>query len=259
MITRRCLLMGASLAAAAPPAGMYVSLNGSLTGGKIAWPDFARLAARVGYGGVDVNLPAAMKEGLDATRALFAEIQIHPAYCNLPVTFTRDEPAFRTSLTHFDEAAQFAAAIGCPRMVTVMPPASETPKEEFRQLLKARFAAVGEILERHRIRLGFEFLGPLHFRTAQPHEFLWRMNDMLEFAKDCGPQFGLLLDVWHWHHAGATAEDIVHAGKSRIVAVHLSDAARMPPEEVRDNRRLLPGEGVIDFRGVFQSTETDWL
>src|SRR5262249_44017782 len=161
-----------------------------------------------------------------------------PAYSSLPVTATRDEQAFRNGMSRFDEAAGFAAAIGCPRMVCVMPPASQTPKDEFRKLLKARFTEVGEVLARHQIRLGFEFLGPLHFRTSQPHEFLWRMNDMLEFAKECGPQFGLLLDVWHWHHAGATAADIVAAGKSRIVAVHLSDAAKMPPEEVRDNRRL---------------------
>ena len=38
--------------------GMFVSLNGSLTR-AMPWPDFARLAAKLGYGGVDVNLGAA--------------------------------------------------------------------------------------------------------------------------------------------------------------------------------------------------------
>jgi sugar phosphate isomerase/epimerase len=258
MIGRRAFLAGSILASAAArvaraDGGMYVSLNGSLTPGKIAWPDFARLAARVGYGGVDVNLPAAMREGLDATRALFAEIKIRPAYSSLPVTATRDEEAFRTSFARFDEAARFAAAINCPRMVTVIPPASDTPKDEYRRILKTRFTAIGEILARHDIRVGFEFLGPLHFRTGRPHEFIWRMNDMLAFAKECGPNFGLLLDVWHWHHAGATTADIIKAGKNAIVAVHLSDCAAMAPEEVRDNRRLLAGEGVIDLPGFFKA------
>jgi sugar phosphate isomerase/epimerase len=254
MFTRRALL--AAVPAALLPhgsrgaeGGMYVSLNSSLTGNKVAWPDFVRLAKRVGYGGVDVNLAAAMKDGVEATRALLAGIR--PAYSNLPVNVTRDEETFRTGLARFDEAAAFAAAIGCPRMVMVMPPATQTPAAEFRQILKARFAALGEILDRHKIRLGLEFLGPLHFRTAQPYEFLWRMNDVLAFARECGPQFGLLLDVWHWHHAGATAADIIAAGKDRIVAIHLSDSAKLPPEEVRDNRRLLPGEGVIDFAAFF--------
>jgi sugar phosphate isomerase/epimerase len=256
-IGRRAFLASVPLAAAAvrpcaaAPGGMYVSLNGSLTGGKVPWPEFVRLAGRVGYGGVDVNLSAAMKEGVNATRALLAEAKVRPAYSGFPVPVNRDEAAFRDGMAQLEAAAAFSEAIGCPRMVTVISPASRTPREELQRVLKTRFAAAGEVLARHKIRLGFEFLGPLHFRTTQPYEFIWRMNDMLAFAKECGDNFGLLLDVWHWHHAGATAEDIVRAGKARIVAVHLSDAARMPPEEVRDNKRLLPGEGVIDFAAFF--------
>jgi sugar phosphate isomerase/epimerase len=58
---------------------------------------------------------------------------------------------------------------------------------------------------------------------------------------------GLTLDAWHWYHAGGTVADIHAAGKSGIVAVHFDDAAKQPPDEVRDNQRLLPGEGVIDL------------
>jgi sugar phosphate isomerase/epimerase len=79
------------------------------------------------------------------------------------------------------------------------------------------------------------------------------MDEMLEFAKECGPNIGLLLDAWHWHHAGASVADIIAAGKSRVVTVHVSDAAKLPPEEVRDNQRLMPGEGVIDLAGFFRA------
>jgi len=248
MTTRRAFLAGCAAAGAvarvvaAAPSTMYVSLNGSLTGGKIAWPDFVRLAARVGYGGVDMNLGAAMKDGLDATRALLAETKMRPAYSSLPFNATRDDAAFRTGMEKLDDAAKFSAAIGCNRMVVVMPPASATPKDELRRTLKERFTAIGEVLARHQIRLGFEFLGPLHFRTAQPHEFIWRMDEMLQFARECGPNLGLLLDVWHWHHAGATAEDIVRAGTSRIVTIHLSDSAgrarQQTPAAGRGHHRL---------------------
>src|ERR1035437_4776901 len=78
-------------------------------------------------------------------------------------------------------------------------------------------------------------------------------NEMLDFAKDCGPNYGVLLDSWHWYHAGATIEDIHKAGKARIVTVHVSDAAKMPPEDVRDNARLMPGEGVVDLVGFFKA------
>ncbi len=235
--------------------GMYLSLNGSLTGGKVGWPEFARLAARVGYGGADVNLGAARKEGLDATKALFGELKIRASNANLGVNFTKDDETFRHDLAGLDEAAKFAAAIDCPRLLGLLPPASATPKPELRKILKDRLSAVSEILLRSNVRLGLEFLGPLHFRTSQPHEFIWRMDEALEFAKECGSNVGLLLDVWHWYHAGATTADILAAGKARIVHVHLSDCPKMPPEQVRDNQRVLAGEGVIDLVGFLQALQ----
>jgi len=240
--------------------GMYLSLNGSLTGGKVEWPEFARLAAKVGYGGTDINLAGAMKEGLDATKALLAETKLRPSYTNLPVNATRgDEDAFQKGMETLEDQVKFAAAIGCSRMMVVMPPATQTPKEELRQTLKRRFEAVGAVLSKHNLRCGFEFLGPLQFRQRAPHEFIWQMNEMVDFAKECGPSFGVVLDVWHWYHSGATLQDIRRAGNSRIVLLHLSDAAKQPPEDVRDNQRLMAGEGVIDLVGIFKTLrEMGW-
>ena len=83
------------------------------------------------------------------------------------------------------------------------------------------------------------------------------MNEMLELAKDCGPNVGLLLDVCHWHHSGGTTQDIVTAGRERIVHVHFNDAPNLPPDQIRDNQRLLPGEGVINLTGFLQALQRD--
>ncbi len=232
---------------------MYVSLNGALTSGKnVGWPEFAQLAARVGYGGVNVNLNSAMKQGVPATRELFSTLKIKPAMTNLPISF-KDQASFQSGFARLDEAAQFTAAIGAPRMTCWLPSSSDTPKAELRKIMKDWFVAISEVLQRHKVRLGLEFLGPLHHRKSKPHEFIWRMDEMLAFAKECGPNIGLLLDVWHWHHAGATAADIIAAGKSRIVHIHVSDCPKMAPEDVVDSKRSLPGEGVIDFVSFFQA------
>jgi sugar phosphate isomerase/epimerase len=135
----------------------------------------------------------------------------------------------------------------------VLPPSSQTPKPQLRAIIKERLQAIDAVLTRSNVRLGLEFLGPLHFRTRNPHEFIWRMDEALEFSKECGANIGLTLDAWHWHHAGAAAADILAAGKSRIVHVHVSDARAQPAEEVRDNQRLMPGEGVIDLVTFFRS------
>jgi sugar phosphate isomerase/epimerase len=246
--------------ATAAGSGMFVALNNTLLNGKVQWPESVRLAARVGYGGTDVNLAAAMKEGLEATRALFAETKLKPSYSGLPVNVTRaDDEALQKGMETLDEQVKFAAAIGCNRMMVVIPPATPTPKAELRRTLKQRFEKVGAVLSRHGVRCGFEFLGPLHFRQRAPHEFIWQMNEMVDFAKECGPSYGVVLDVWHWRHAGATLQDIRRAGNSRIVLMHLSDSAEQAPADVRDNQRLMAGEGVIDLVGIFRTLrEMGW-
>ena len=257
-MTRRDLLRLAALLAgiprpgAAAGKGMFVSLNSSLTR-SMPWPDFARLASRAGYGGVDVMLDSAMKDGAAATRALLSSLDLRPGAINLPVRFGGEQAQFAEDVKRLDAAAPFAAAIGCPRMVTVLPPSSATPKPEYRKIVKERLTTIAATLERSNVRLGLEFLGPMYFHTRLPHEFIWRMDEALAFVRECGPNVGLLLDAWHWHHAGATAADILTAGRERIVHVHVSDARRQPPEEVRDDQRLMPGEGVIDLAAFFQS------
>src|SRR5436190_5869442 len=69
---------------AAADAEMFVSLNGSVTRG-VTPIDRARLAARLGFGGVDWDLGPAKTAGLEATKALFAELRIKPTIVNLPM------------------------------------------------------------------------------------------------------------------------------------------------------------------------------
>jgi sugar phosphate isomerase/epimerase len=133
-------------------------------------------------------------------------------------------------------------------------------KEERWTIVRDRFAAIGEVLAKHDMRVGFEFLGPLVFRTrmppgstAPPVPFVWTLPETLKLCADTAPNVGVTLDAWHWYHSGGTVADVAAAPASRIVHVHVSDARTMPPEEVQDNMRWLPGEGVIDLIGFFKA------
>jgi len=232
---------------------MYLSLNGTLVAGRVPWPEFARLAARIGFPGVDLSTSGAMKEGMEATRSLVAQLKLTPAVAGFPVEFRKDDVTFRRGLAQLEPAAQFVAAVGCPRMSTYVMSSSERPKAEMRRIYKERFRAAADILARSHVHLGLEFLGPLHLRKMFPYEFIWRMDEMLEFAKECGSNMGLVLDSWHWHHAAATAKDIIAAGRDNIVNVQVNDAPDLPPEKIRDDERLMPGEGVIDLAGFFRA------
>ena len=232
---------------------MYIALNPTLVaGGKLSWPEFARLAAKVGYGGADI-MGSAADDGAERTCALLKDLKLQPAVVGFPVEFRKDEDTFRAGLAKLDETARFAAAIGCPRMQTYILSSTDVPKAEMRATLKKRFQASAEILAKHKVRLALEFLGPLHIRKAKPYEFIYRMDEMMEFARECGPNVGVLLDVWHWHHAGGKISDILAAGKQGVVTVQVSDAPAMAPEQIRDNERLMPGEGIIDFTAFFQA------
>jgi sugar phosphate isomerase/epimerase len=240
---------------------MFVSLNGAVTRG-VGGADKIRLAAKTGFGGVDWDLGPAKTAGLDATKALFAETKIVPSIVNLPMArpfpFGGEDVAFKDALAALADDAAFTAAVGCTKMMVVLPASTTMTREAQRQLAVDRLSAIAGVLRGSRIRLGVEFLGPLYFRTGRaggpPTEpFIWNMPDALALAKDTGANVGVILDAWHWYHSGSTITNITDAGADRIVHVHVSDAKAMPAEDVRDNMRLMPGEGIIDLNGFFQA------
>lgn len=230
---------------------MFISMNPTLTANRVAWPEFARLAAKTGFLGVDVNLARAMEAGVETTKALLAETRLKPAILGLPVEFKKEDAEFQQGIAKLPEAAQFASAIGCPRMSTWLLPSSPTPKAELRKIYVDRLRAICDVLARSHVKLAIEYVSPVHLRKLHPHEFIYRMDEMLELAKDAGPNAGLMLDSWHWRHAGATTQDILAAGKDRIVYVQVADAPKLPPDQIKDSERLMPGEGIIDFTAFF--------
>jgi sugar phosphate isomerase/epimerase len=279
---------------------MFISLNGAVAPRVGPWPDVARLASRIGYGGLDWGFGPTKAAGAEATKALFTELKLKPTIVNLPVQqpFGGDEASFKEKLAPLDEDAAFAQAIGCDRMMLVLSPTSALPKDEQRTLVRDRLAAMAEVLQKHNVKLGMEFLGPLYMHAPTPPPpaappaapaasaapnapaaagnqgrsgrggrqggrgpagpripFIYTLPETAALAADAAPNVGVILDVWHWHHSGGTIADILATDVSRIIHVHLSDAKAMPPEDVRDNMRLMPGEGIIDLVGFLQALQ----
>jgi sugar phosphate isomerase/epimerase len=232
---------------------MFLALNPTLVTGRASWPETAEIAARAGFAGVDIDVQKASAHGLTATKDLLLRLQIRPAVVSFPVEFRKDEAAFRQGLDELEAAGRFAAAIGCPRTATWILPSSELPKPDQRVIYLKRLSECAKRLATSGVTMGLEFVSPVHLRKRFPHEFIWRMDEMLQFAKECGPNTGLLLDCWHWYHAGATVQDIRQAGRAGVIHVHINDSAKKTPEEVLDSDRLMPGEGVIPLTEFLQA------
>ena len=151
--------------------GMFISLPPWAVARNVGWPEQARLAARVGYAGIDWAFgPGAQgRRRRDPRAARRAEDP--PTIVNLPMQdpLGGDEAAFKARLPQLEEDAAFAAAIGCRNFQLVL--GATTPAGQRRKNAGTSCAAGSRrfrrVLAKHDMRLGLEFLGPLVFRTGR--------------------------------------------------------------------------------------------
>jgi len=223
----------------------------------MSWQEQARIASKLGYGGVDVSLDAAtLNAGPDKARQLLMGLKLRAGFFNMPVNiFSRDDAQFQESFTRLDDVCAFAAAIDCRRAMTIMFPTSDVPKTEQWKISRDRAQQMQPVLEKHNVKVGIEFLGPAYFRYQRRFEFIHRMSETLEFCSECGLNWGVALDSFQWYYAEGTIKDIHAAGPSRIVLVHLADA-KASPGDVNDRMRAQMGEGYVDWNGFFQALAT---
>ena len=231
---------------------LELSFHPSLVGASSCWPETLAIAARSGFVAVDLTLPELASGSARSARERLETAGVRAGASPLPVEFRRDEEMFRDDLGRLPGLAKLASAIGVGTVYRSLPASSEVPAGELGRTLKRRLRACAEILAEYGIRLALEVVGPLHRRREGRHEFLWRLSDCASFAEMCGDSVGVLVDSWHWHHANEDENAIVELG-DRILHVHLADAPDLPPEWIRDDERLLPGEGVIDLDGFVRS------
>jgi sugar phosphate isomerase/epimerase len=223
-----------------------LSLHPCIVGFRVPWPALAHLAAETGYQGAVI---ARDQPPSDETSG---DVRVPATAMQLPAEVRKDEATFRSTFARLRDACKFASQFGCRAAEVGIPPSSELPLPEQAELYRSRLQKCCAILDEYSIRLALECITPLQARRAHPHEFIWRFEEMLDFGLSIAPNVGLVIDAWHWHHGGATAESIRNLPADRILDVHIADSPPDPPEQIRDFERLLPGEGVIDLKLFFQ-------
>jgi sugar phosphate isomerase/epimerase len=168
----------------------------------------------------------------------------------LAVDFRRDEETFTRGLAELPAYARGLQRAGVRRTGTWIPPGSDslTYLQHFKQTAR-RLREVARVLGDHEVRLGLEYVAPRTSWVSRRYPFLHTMAETRELISEIGvPGVGLVLDSWHWYHAGDTAADIQGLRNEDVVAVDLNDApADVPKDQQRDNARELPlATGVID-------------
>jgi sugar phosphate isomerase/epimerase len=175
----------------------------------------------------------------------------------MPVDFRHDEPTFSAGMANLTGYARGIGRAGVRNVTTWVTPGSNelTYLANFK-LHVARFREMARVLDDAGLRLGIEYVAPKTLWAAQRYPFIHSMAEMRELIAGVGgSNLGLVLDSWHWYHAGDSGADILALRAKDVVSVDLNDApAGVAKDQMVDGKRELPGAtGTIDAKTFLQS------
>ena len=259
---RFLVLAAAAMNARSNTRGMQLHLSCGALGIKAAQRQAIDLAAKHGFDVVDADgkyLAALSDAELADLLGYQKAKRVGWAMAGLPVEFRRDDAAFSEGLKGLPAYAHGLQRAGV-RMVTtwVLPMSKERPYLANFRLHANRLREVAKVLDDSGLRFGVEYVGPKTLWASERYPFIHTMAEMRElFAEMNRPNVGLVLDSWHWYHAGDTAADIVALRARDIVSVDLNDApAGVPKDQMVDGKRELPAStGVIDVKTFLGALE----
>jgi sugar phosphate isomerase/epimerase len=148
---------------------------------------------------------------------------------------------------------------GVRRVTTYLLPMSNARPylENFRFHAK-RIRDAATVLNGAGIRLGLEYVAPKTLWASQRYPFVHTMAEMRDLIGEIGvSNVGLVIDSWHWYHAGDGAADIAALQAKDVVSIDLNDApANVSKDQMVDGKRELPATtGVIDVKAFLGALE----
>jgi sugar phosphate isomerase/epimerase len=142
-------------------------------------------------------------------------------------------------LATFERSCAAAAAL---RSTTVMSPVDRDSGDLDTAVASVR--QVSDIAARYGVRLALEF----NSQVAQFNS-LDSVRELLARAEH--PACGLLLDTYHLQRSGRPGRGFAEVEPDEIAYVQFSDVPREGLEPGNTVNRLPPGQGAVDFAGVF--------
>jgi len=133
-----------------------------------------------------------------------------------------------------------ASSIGC-QLVTS--PASASPHSI--DGLPDALSKICDIATSYDITIAFEFI------AGRPIGDLESAIRVVRAARK--ENVGILLDVFHLHKSGSSAEDVLQLDPAEVAMVHMNDVREKPREMLRDKDRLYPGDGVADITSLVRA------
>ncbi len=133
-----------------------------------------------------------------------------------------------------------AVALGCPMIMTAPGQNAGTLEQAGLSLREA-----AQVAEAHGLRLALEF--------NSRHDVINHLEVAREIIAKAGhPAAGLLLDAYHLQRSGSPGRGFEHVAPEEIFTFQYSDVPPGPPPgQRRPTDRLIPGQGIVQWKGVF--------
>jgi len=235
---------------------MLLGLNGATTMKADLETDI-RVTAEAGYGFLEI-WAAKLSDYLQ--RKSIAELKqtlsasgVHPLSINALENITFQSPdRFEQIKRECAVLCERAGALGCRFVVAVpsqLPPAGATREEARRESIDKLKILLG-IAKPHGVGVAFEFLG----EPGCSVQDLALCNEIVAEVND--PYLGLVLDAFHFYSGASTLDSISKVDPDKLFVVHMNDSEGLPLETLRDEHRLLPGEGVIPLTEILSRIKT---
>lgn len=217
---------------------------------NVSLEDSIRLAREAGFEGVSFDIFEAKAYADEHSVAALQELfgNVIPSVWNTNVNW-QDDSTRDAQIEALKPVLELAQQLGSTNVTTgIMPANNDRPYDEQYEYLQARLKPLAEALNAGGVRIGIEFITPKTLRDQFEHQFIYKMQDMLAFAKDIGTgNVGVLFDVWHHYCAHGTLEEVDVLTAADVQLVHTNDAPLgLEIDEQQDLSRELPMEtGVI--------------
>lgn len=248
---------------------MFMSLNARAAGLDLTAVETVALAARSGFGGVDLLVRDLVEAGADlrALRTRMEDLGLRAGAFPLPVNWREGADQFARDLSLLPRYADAADLLGLCRTGTWVLPETREPRQDGDAAVLAettawhveRLGRVARVLDAAGIRFGLEVIGPASARTGRGCSFVQKLADLERFLGTLwgeAPNVGLVVDAFHLYAAGEPIEAGFAWGVGRIVWVHVADlpaSATEVRDAIRDQDRGLPGEhGAVESRRLLR-------
>jgi sugar phosphate isomerase/epimerase len=239
---------------------MYLNLNVGSLGVSGRQSELIELALTYGFKGMDLDVALLARQadlhGFEHASRFLSSANLRIGGFDLPVRWQGADPDFLDDLEQLSKIAEIANRLGATGCRTVVMPASnERPYHENFEFHRHRFTKIAEVLARHSICLGLDFLATPCHRVDFQHQFIHSPDALVTLAKTVGmDNVGIAVDVWQWHVAGANWDPLRELTADEIVSVRVADVpADADVAAITDEQRLLPApDGTIDVASIVQ-------